>query len=142
MIRKHQLPKYDFQLTLVNPKPKQLLLLRPITTDSNTTMNQSGFEAVASSQRQARKKMRPSKPGLDLGLVLIGWETAGASLSIQSQRATIPRQTREFRHIRSYEFCLRLSNSIPCKTFYTTLVILNIAQTCDCRRISKCSLKS
>lgn len=91
MIRNQRLPKCDFQSTFVNPKPKQLLW--PITTDANNAMNQSEFEAVACSRRQARgKKIRLSKPGLHLVLVLIGWESAGASFFIQSQRATMQNQ--------------------------------------------------
>lgn len=125
-----------FTIHFVNPKPKQLLLLWRITTDANIALNQSGFEAIACSQRQAQK-MPLSKPGLDLGqLVLIGWESAGASFSIQSQRATMQNQEKHESRVLLTTINFR---SVHFKALYTTLVIRNIAQTCDYRRLSKCS---
>ena len=150
MIRKHQLPKCAFQLTLGNPNPKLLFLLRPITTESNTAMNQSRFEAVASSQRQARKKNASEQARIGSGLASHWLRKCGCEFihPITESNNAKPRQTRDFRHILK-RLIQRLRvllttikfHSMHFKTFYTTLVIRNIAQTCDYRRVSKCSSK-
>ena len=43
-------------MTVEKPKPKQLF--RPITTGTNSTMNQSQFLAIICSSRKAREKSR------------------------------------------------------------------------------------
>ena len=43
-------------MTVVNPKPKQLL--RPITTEANSTMNQSEFLEITCNSLEAREKSR------------------------------------------------------------------------------------
>ena len=43
-------------MTVEKPKPKQLL--RPITTGTNSAMNQSQFPAITCSSREAREKSR------------------------------------------------------------------------------------
>ena len=43
-------------MTVVKPKPKQLL--RPITTGTNSTMNQSQFLAITCNSLDAREKSR------------------------------------------------------------------------------------
>ena len=45
-----------FQMTVEKPKPKQLL--RPITTGTNSTMNQSQFLAIIWNSLEAREKSR------------------------------------------------------------------------------------
>ena len=45
-----------FQMTVEKPKPKQLL--RPITTGTNSTMNQSQFLAIIRNSLEAREKSR------------------------------------------------------------------------------------
>ena len=43
-------------MTVEKPKPKQLL--RPITTGTNSAMNQSKFLAITCNSREAREKLR------------------------------------------------------------------------------------
>ena len=45
-----------FQLSVVKPKPKQLH--RPITTDPDSSVNQSEFEVITCNRRQARENAR------------------------------------------------------------------------------------
>ena len=45
-----------FQMTVEKPKPKQLL--RPITTGTNSAMNQSHFLAITCNSLEAREKSR------------------------------------------------------------------------------------
>ena len=45
-----------FQMTVEKPKPEQLL--RPITTEANSTMNQSQFLAITHNPLKAREKSR------------------------------------------------------------------------------------
>jgi len=66
-----------FSIDFCRSKTKANILA--ITTDANNTVSQSELEAIACSRRQARGKIHLSKTGLDLVLVVIGWESAGAS---------------------------------------------------------------
>ena len=45
-----------FQITVEKPKPKQLL--RPITTEAGSAMNQSQFLAITCNSLEAREKSR------------------------------------------------------------------------------------
>ena len=47
---------YYFKVTVGKPKPKQLL--RPITTGTNSAMNQSQFLAITCNSLEAREKSR------------------------------------------------------------------------------------
>ena len=64
--------------------------------------------------------MRLRKQGLDLGLVLIGWESEDASLYIhplrEQQCKTMTFDISLKGRFRSYEVCLRLSNVIACNS--------------------------
>ena len=58
-VMKHSHPLFiqsGFQLTVEKPKPKQLF--RPITTGTNSAMNQSQFLAITCNSLEAREKSR------------------------------------------------------------------------------------
>ena len=75
-------------MTVDKPKPKQLL--RPITTEANSAMNQSQFLAITCNSLEAREKSRVHGAiGFGFGFgFLIGWKT-GASLLSQSVSVAI-----------------------------------------------------
>ena len=56
-----------FQLSVVKPKPKQLH--RPITTDPDSSVNQSEFEVITCTQRQVRGNACVH-PGISFGLLI------------------------------------------------------------------------
>ena len=56
----------DFQLSVVKPKPKQLLW--PITRDEDISVNQSEFEVITCNRHQARENARVQ---LATGFVLL-----------------------------------------------------------------------
>ena len=70
-------------MTVEKPKPKQLL--RPITTGTNSAMNQSQFLAITCKSLEAREKSRLHGA---IVLLLIGWKT-GATLLSQSLNVAI-----------------------------------------------------
>ena len=74
-----------FQMNVEKPKPKQLL--RPITTGTNSSMNQSQFLAITCDSLQAREKSRVH------GAIGFGfashWLKTGASLLSQSLSVAI-----------------------------------------------------
>ena len=80
-------------MTVEKPKPKQLL--RPITTEANSAMNQSQFLAITCNSLVAREKSRVH------GAVCFGfdshWLKTGASLLSQLQSRNYFRQSFENR---------------------------------------------
>ena len=72
-------------MTVEKPKPKQLL--RPITTEADSAMNQSQFLAITCNLLEAREN-HAYMVRLGLVLRLIGWKT-GASLLSQSLSVAI-----------------------------------------------------
>ena len=63
-------------MTVEKTKPKQLL--RPITTGTNSTMNQSQFLAIICNSFKAREKSRVHDA---IGFDFIGWKTGATPLS-------------------------------------------------------------
>ena len=72
-------------MTVEKPKAKQLL--RPITTGTNSAMNQSHFLAITCNYGGSKRgKNHAYKVGLVLVLLVIGWKT-GASLKPITKRS-------------------------------------------------------
>ena len=74
-----------FQITVEKPKPKQLF--RPMTTGTNSTMNQSQFLAIIRNSLKAREKLRV-RGAIGFGCTS-HWLKTGASLFSQSLRVAI-----------------------------------------------------
>ena len=70
-------------MTVEKPKPKQLL--RPITTGTNSAMNQSKFLAITCNSREAREKSRVQGA---IGFAS-HWLKTGATLLSQSLSVAI-----------------------------------------------------
>ena len=78
-----------FQLSVVKPKAKQLLW--PITTDQNSAMSQSEFEAITCDRRKARENARV-QVAIGFGIVsrwLRKWCEISAGQSKRSYHSTL-----------------------------------------------------
>ena len=73
-------------MTVEKPKPKQLL--RPITTGTNSEMNQSKFLAITCNSREAREKLRV-RGAIGFGFAshwLKNWRDSFKSITKRSNR--------------------------------------------------------
>ena len=71
-------------MNIVKPKPKLKKLLQPITTDRNSAMSQSGFEAIACNRREARENARV-QVAVSFGKLVLNSLESGASFENQSK---------------------------------------------------------
>lgn len=99
-----------FTIHFVNPKPKQLLLLWPITTDANIALNQSGFEAIACSQRQAQKKCVSASKDW----IWVSWFSLVGKVRARVFPSNHREQQCKTKRNTNHEFCLRLSIFVVC----------------------------
>ena len=95
-------------MTVEKPKPKQLL--RPITTEANSAMNQSQFLAITCNSLEAREKSRVH------GAIDFGFDSHWLKNWRESFKLITKRSNRNINHVITFDSHLKTALYLPSAT--------------------------